>query len=434
MLKKGKKMKKLLVAVLLLLSVNVAFSQKYEKKIAASDKNIEDPKKGINPNTWISRGELFYEIAAVPSELISQGMSEEAYELVMAGLSATATEQKETIGDKQYKVHVFDDKKVYIENGLIQFWDVLVYETPNPMQKAYEAYIKAKSLDTGGKKAKKLKENFSLLATLSKIEALNKFYLKQFADAVDFFALTADCSYEAGVIDTISIYYAGVLAATDVKNYEAAEKYLKKSIELGNTEKGDAYAYLAETLKALNKIEEARAILEKGFSENPENQQIVISLINNYMSTGKDPKDIIPLIKVAQEKEPTNINLHIVEGDLLVKLNDTVSAIKSYEKAIEVNPDDFFGYYKLGLLYFNTGANYSILSVDEKDLKESDRLYELANTELKRALPFLEKAFELKSDEESTIQALKEINFRFRNENDTYKQNAEKYSKLLENK
>jgi tetratricopeptide (TPR) repeat protein len=426
-------MKKLLITVLLLFSVNVAFSQKYEKKIAASDKSIADPKKGINPNTWISRGELFYEIAVVPKELIYQGMSEEAYELVMAGLSATVKKQKETIGDEQYKVHIFDDKKVYIKDSVIQFWDVLEYEAPNPMQKAYEAYIKAKSLDPGGKKAKKLKENFTLLATLSKIEALNKYHLKQFADAVEFFALTIDCSSEAGTIDTLSIYYAGVLAV-EAKNYAVAEKYLKKSIELGNTENGDTYAYLAETLKALNKIDEARAMLEKGFSENPENQQIVISLINNYMSTGKDPKDIIPLIKVAQEKEPTNINLHIVEGDLHDKLHDTVNAIKCYQKAIDVNPDNFFGYYKLGLLYFNTGATYSTLSVDEKDIKESDKLFELANTELKKALPFLEKAFELKSDEISTIQALKEINFRFRNENDMYMQNADKYSKLLEGK
>jgi hypothetical protein len=40
----------------------------------------------------------------------------------------------------------------------------------------------------------------------------------------------------------------------------------------------------------------------------------------------------------------------------------------------------------------------------------------------------------LNPKEISTIQALKEINFRFRMENDTYKQNAEKFTKLLEGK
>ncbi|MDR2383142.1 MAG: tetratricopeptide repeat protein [Prevotellaceae bacterium] len=428
-------MKRLLIVTLLFLSVNVAFSQKYDKKIAASDKSIEDPKKGINPKTWISRGELFYEIAVAPTESLSSGMSEETYNLIIGqDVTAKATVQTETVNNKTYTVHIFDDKKVYIDNAAIQFWEVLKYETPNPMQKSHEAYVKAKSLDTGGKNAKKLKENLTLLATLSKNEAFNKFNLNKFPESVEFFSLSIDCSAETGVIDTLSIYYAGVLSI-ESKNYALAEKYLKQAIDAGYIEKGDTYAYLAEAMKELGKTDEARAILEKGFNGNPENQQLIIALINNYMSTGKDPKDIIPLITKAQEKEPGNINLYIVEGDLRERLGDIEGASKCYMKAMEISPDDFFGHYKLGLLYFNIGAKYSEQAVNEKDNKEYERLLELADTELKRALPFLEKAFELNQEEVSTIQALKEINFRFRNEeNSSYQQNYDKFSKLLEGK
>ncbi|MDR1594806.1 MAG: tetratricopeptide repeat protein [Prevotellaceae bacterium] len=424
-------MKRLLIAVLLLLSVNVAFSQKYDKKIAASDKNVEDPKKGVNPKTWISRGELFYEIASIPAGSLSSGMSEETYKLLLAGESEAVTTQTETLNDKQYTVYIFDNKKVYLENAVVQFWDIFKYETQKPMQRAYEAYAKAKSLDKEGKNSKKLNENFKLLASLSKIEAFNKYNLEKLPEAVDFFALSIDCSAEAGEIDTLSIYYAGVIAL-GTKNFAASEKYLRKAIETGYIENGDTYAYLAEALKELNKTEEARTILEKGFEGNPENNQIIISLINNYMAAGKDPKEIIPLIKKAQEKEPTNINLHIVEGDLLERLEDTESAAKCYRKAIEINPDDFFGHYKLGLLYFNIGANYSKLAVEEKDQKKYEELLSLADAELKKSLPLLEKAFKLNPSEISTIQALKEINFRFRMEDDKYKQDAEKYTKLLE--
>jgi tetratricopeptide (TPR) repeat protein len=424
-------MKRLLIAVLLLLSVNVAFSQKFDKKIAASDKSIEDPKKGVNPKTWISRGELFYEIAVAPSESLSSGMNEEAYTLVMSGLGATAEARTETLNGKQYTVHTFDDKKVYIENAVVQFWDILRYETPNPIQKSYEAYVKAKSLDTGGKNAKKLKENLNSLSVLTRGEAFNKFNLGKYSEAVDLFILTTNCASESGEIDSLSIYYAGVLAI-EAKNYAAAEKYLKKALEINYIEKGDTYAYLAEVLKELNKIDEARAILEKGFAGNPENQQLIIGLINNYMTSGKDPNDIIALIKKAQEKEPDNVNLYIVEGDLREKLDDIEGAVKCYQKAMGINATDFFGYYKLGLLYYNIGAKYSEQAVNEKDNKEYDRLLALADGELKKALPFLEKAYELQPKEMSTIQALKEINFRFRTENDTYKQNAEKFTKLLE--
>jgi tetratricopeptide (TPR) repeat protein len=412
----------------------VAFSQKYDRKIAASDKNIEDPKKGINPKTWISRGELFYEIASTPTESLSPGMSEETYTLIIGqDVIAKITVESETVGNKQYTVHIFDDKKVYIENAAIQFWEVLKYEAPNPMQKSYEAYIKAKSLDTGGKNAKKLKENLTLLATLSKSEAFNKFNLNKYPESVELFSLSIDCSAEAGEIDTLSIYYAGVLSI-EAKNYALAEKYLKRAIEVGYIEKGDTYAYLAEAMKELGKIDEARVLLEKGFNGNPENQQLIIALINNYMSTGKDPKEIIPLITKAQEKEPGNINLYIVEGDLRERLDDVEGASKCYKKAMQINSNDFFGYYKLGLLYFNIGAKYSEQAVNEKDNKEYERLLGLADSELKRALPFLEKAFELNPDEISTIQALKEINFRFRNEENSYQQNYDKFSKLLEGK
>jgi tetratricopeptide (TPR) repeat protein len=424
-------MKRLLIVTALLLSVNVAFSQKYDKKIAASDKSIEDPKKGINPKTWISRGELFYEIAAAPTESLSAGMNEETYKLIIAGKDATHTEQKETVNNKEYTVHIFDDKKVYFENAIIQFWDVFKYETPNPVQRSYEAYIKAKNLDTEGKNAKKLKENFTLLATLTKAEAFNKFNLNKYSESVELFALSIDCSSEAGEIDTLSIYYAGVLSI-EAKNYALAEKYLKKAVEVGYIEKGDTYAYLAEAIKELGRVDEARAILEKGFEGNPENQQLIIALINNYMSSGKDPKEIIPLITKAQEKEKENINLYIVEGDLRERLDDMEGAAKCYNKAMEINPKDFFGYYKLGLLYFNVGAKYSEQAVNEKDNKEYERLLVLADSELKKALPFLEKAFELNPNEISTVQALKQINFRFRMENDTYKENAEKFTKLLE--
>jgi tetratricopeptide (TPR) repeat protein len=424
-------MKRLLIVTLLFLSVNVAFSQKYDKKIAASDKNIEDPKKGINPKTWISRGELFYEIAIAPVESLSTGMSEEAYKL-MAGQDADkATVQSETVNDKQYTVHIFDDKKVYFDNVGINFWEVLKYETPNPIQKSYEAYVKAKSLDTGGKNAKKLNENFTLLASLSKTNAYNKFNLSKYAEAVELFILSADCSAETGVIDTTAIYYAGVLAI-EAKNYAVAEKYLKKAIGVGHLDKGDAHAYLSEALKELDKVDEARTVLEEGFGKNPENQQLIIALINNYMSAGKNPTEIIPLITKAQEKEPDNVNLYVVEGDLRERLNDIEGAVKCYNKAKEVDPKDFFGHYKLGLLHYNIGAKYSEQAVNEKDEKEYDRLLGLADAELKKALPFLEDAFKLNPTEISTIQALKEINFRFRMENDTYKQNAEKFTKLLE--
>lgn len=423
-------MKKLLVAVFALLCINAAYSQKFEKKIAASDKSIEDPKKGIAPKTWISRGELFYDIANEPIKSLVAGMNEESYKLTVTESDVTETTEK--VGEKEYKVHIYPDKKVYFDNGVIVFWDVLKYEVKDPMQKAYESYEKAKSLDADGKNGKKIGANLKTLSVLAKNEGFNQYQLGKTENALTLFKLSLDASADplVGETDSLIYYYTGVLAADMGKDAEA-EKYLRKTVEIGYTENGDTYAALANVLNNQEKYEEARLLLERGMTINPENQQLIIALINNYMTTGKDPKDIIPLLHKAQESQPTNPSLYFAEGQLYEKLEDQENAVKGYKKSVEVDPNYFFGYYGLGIIHFNTAAKYTELAMTEKNNTEYERLLKVADEQLKTALPYFEKAFELNQNEKSVVQALKEINYRFRTENDTYKANADKYDELL---
>jgi tetratricopeptide (TPR) repeat protein len=427
-------MKKLLIAILLLIIVNGAHSQKFEKKIASSDKNIADLKKGANPKTWISRGELFYEIANEPISNLMIGMSENSYKVAVQG--EEFTDAREIIDKKEYKVHTFPNKKIYLTSGILMFWDILKYETPNPMQKSYEAFMRAKILDTEGKNSKKIISCLDMLAALSKSEAFNKYYLGKFPESIDLFKLSINCSSDPLIrkVDSLGYYFVGVISS-DLGNDSIAEKYLRKAIEIGYIDNGNAYAYLGKVLTNLKRINESREILEKGFAKTPDNQQIIFSLINNYMSLGKNPHEIIPLIKKAQKSEPANPGLYTVEGQLYEKTGDLDTAVQCFKKSVELVPDYFYGYSCLGLLYFNAGAKYTEQAVAEKDNAEYERLLTLSDEQLKLALPFLEKAFDLaKGDNilaQPIIQALKDINFRFRYENDTYKENVEKYSKLL---
>ena len=66
-------MKKILFLIVAFLFVNVTFSQNFEKKIASSDKSISDPKKKTNPKTWITRGDLYMEIAQYPIKNVKIG-------------------------------------------------------------------------------------------------------------------------------------------------------------------------------------------------------------------------------------------------------------------------------------------------------------------------------------------------------------------------
>jgi tetratricopeptide (TPR) repeat protein len=429
-------MKKLFIAIFILLNVNIALSQEFEKRIAASDRDIAHIKKGANPKTWIARGKLFYDVACDPVLNLMAGMSESSYKIAIQ--DETVVETVETIDNKSYKVHTLSDKKMYLSSEMLMFWDVLKYKVLDPMRKSYESYQRAKILDRNGKKSKTIANGLDLLATLSKSEAFNKYYAGKFAESVELFILSIDCSSDPLIrkVDSAGYYFVGVIASNIDKD-SIAEKYLRKAISLNYTEKGDAYAYLGKTLMNLERPNESKEVLEKGFAVNPDNQQIIFSLINNYMISGKDPREILPLIKKAQMSEPNNPGLYTVEGQLHERTDDLETAIECFNKSVTVDPNYFYGYSALGLLHFNLGAKYTEQAVVEKNNAEYERLLNLADTQLKQALPFLEKALDLANDNISlaqpVIQALRDINFRFRYENETFKANAEKYSKLLGN-
>jgi tetratricopeptide (TPR) repeat protein len=428
-------MKKILTVIFLILNVTIALSQKFEREIASSDRDIENIRKGYSPKSWITRGKLFYEIANDPVSNLMAGMSEGAYSVAIQNESAT--ESAETIDGKTYKVHTLSNKKVYLASGALMFWDVLKYEASDPMRKSYEAYQRAKILDRDGKNSKKIADGLNLLATLSKSEAFNKYYANKLPESFELFKLSIDCSSDPliGKIDSLGYYFTGVISS-DIGKDSVAEKYLRKAISLDYTKKGDAYAYLGKVLTNLERTNEAREILEKGFAKNPDNLQLVFLLINNYMNSGKDPKEIIPLIKKAQKAEPDNPGLYTVEGQLHERIDDLKTADECFKAAINVDPNYFYGYSALGIMYFNLGAKYTEQAVIEKDNAEYERLLNLSDEQLDIALPFLEKAFDLSKDDMTlalpVIQALRDINFRFRYKGDSFKENAEKYSTLLE--
>jgi tetratricopeptide (TPR) repeat protein len=428
-------MKKLLIALCLLVNVSVASSQKFGKRIADSNESIANMKKGASPKTWIARGELFYDIANEPVSNLMAGMSESSYLIAIQG--ETVTETVETIDGKKYKVHTLPDKKTYLASRMLMFWDILKYEVPNPMQSSYEAYQRAKILDKNSRYSKKIASGLDLLSSLAKSEAFNKYYTGKLAESVELFKLSIDCSADPliGKTDSLGYYFVGVISS-NMGNDTVAEQYLRKAISLGYTDKGDAYAYLGKTLTNLERLNEAKEVLEKGFAGHPDNPQLIFSLINNYMAMGRDPKEILPFIKRAQQAEPNNPGLYTVEGQLHERTDDIDTAVECFKKSIEIAPDYFYGYSALGLLHFNTGAKYTEQAVVEKDNAEYERLLSFADGQLKQALPFLEKAFELAKDDtalaQPVIRALRDINFRFRYESDTYKANIEKYSKLLE--
>ena len=429
-------MKKLIIVAAVLLCVNAGYAQNFEKKIESSNKSIEDPKKRDNPKTWIERGLLFQDILNTPTKGLWSGMTSAEYALMSSQLGKVEKEESVEINDRPYDMAVFSDKKVYFNpDKSVAFWEVTRFAAPEALTKTYEAYMKAAELDTEKKNTKKINEGLTALSGYTKTLGLNEYQMGRNNEALNALKLSIDCSSNpiVGIKDTVIMYYTGVIA-NEAKDYGTAEKYFRLCIDAGYTENGDVNALLAEILTNTDRKEEALETLKQSMTKYPENQQIMIGVINSYMASGQNPSEIIPLIKQVQEAQPENASLYFAEGQLYEKTENFDNAKICYRKAIEINSEYFLGYYCLGALHLNQGVadseNAQKLPINEN--AEYERLMKSADDEFMTALPYFEKAFELNGNEKSVIQALKDINFKFRNRGDKYQQDADKYKEILE--
>ena len=137
----------------------------------------------------------------------------------------------------------------------------------------------------------------------------------------------------------------------------------------------------------------------------------------------------------ALSDDPQNASLYFAKGTLHDKLNDIDEAVKAYSKAIEIDPKFFDAYYNLGAVYFNNGVKLveQANKVPARDVEKYDALMADAGKEFKKALPYMEKAYEVNPSSKEVIEALKNIYFRFRNEGDEMNKKFQEYNQKLKN-
>jgi len=99
-----------------------------------------------------------------------------------------------------------------------------------------------------------------------------------------------------------------------------------------------------------------------------------------------------------------------------------------------VNPKYFEAWSNLGIVYYNVGAEYVGQSnkVDMNNQAEYDRLVKLADDQFRIALEKFSQAYSINPKDKSTVEAMKNIYFRFRNENPEMKKKYDEFNELLQ--
>ena len=404
---------------------------KYANKLETS---LQNPKKAGTYEPWLKLSQAYYDIYDYPNSDVYPNA--QRYEVQLLSKAKQCTTEERTVGDMTYTVDCYADKDIYYDaNGVVQFWLVKKPLMEDALAKSLDALLKAHKLDEYAYKNKKYPETAEKIHTAYHNTGLSYYQAGNKEKAEEFFE-KAYHSTENPIlnrVDTIAIYYTALMARDNGKIDKAIELF-KKDLDAGYAAKGEIYAALADLYREKGEMENFKETLEKGFSAFPENQQILVGLINYNLDTNGDSSKLFELIHQAQANEPNNASLYYVEGDINKKLGNKEAALELFQKSYDIDNTYLFGIVNKGIIYYDEALEYQDKANAELDDTKYQALIEEVNNSLKKAIEPFEQSYELaKGDPELQVaiaEYLKNIFFRFRTQSDEYMAAYEKYDAI----
>lgn len=286
----------------------------------------------------------------------------------------------------------------------------------DPLDEAYNAYEKAVQLDDKGGIKKRIITGmvYNALALDLYSQGGIQFDSKDYAGALKSFEtqikITESDKY-VGVTDT-GMYYNAGLAAANAGKQEEAIKYFEKCAEmkyLGVTpyfQISQSYMQMGDTLKA-------EALLKSLPDKFPGDKNVTLQLIDLYIKAGKN-EEALKHLAIAKADDPGNYSLHFAEGIIYLNDNKYDEAITDLTKSVELKPDLYDSQYGLGAAYINKASDMFVKANDIMDVNKYNTAIEEAMAVFAKALPYMEKANELKPDDAFAMRSLKELYYRLK--------------------
>lgn len=380
-----------------------------EKKLKKSNSDIENPKKNIKPKTWMDRGELMMEIYSVNLQYVRPGMSVSEAKLFFREPDEIKQTQE---GEDKIEEYIYERITLIFKNDALDDWVETSKIHEKPLPEAKRAFEKAIELDTEGKYNEELKEKLNKLKLLFESEAVNSYNKENYEYSYfNFKEILSINKLEVmeGVVDTVIFYNAGRIAH-ELNKYKEAVEFFKMADNY-DYDNPFLYIFMSNSYNAIGDSAAGVEALKTGFKKFPENQNILIELINYYLMKGL-ADEALEYIAIAKEDDPENISFYFAEGTLYDKLDRFDDARRSYEYCIELDPDYFNAQYNLGVLFYNKAVKLYEEANLINDIQEYEQAKAVADTEVAKALPYIEKAHEINPDDIETLKTLKTLYYR----------------------
>ncbi|MBR6547642.1 MAG: tetratricopeptide repeat protein [Bacteroidales bacterium] len=434
-------MKRILIALAVLLSVQVADAQTKtpeaaKKAVESAEAAAANPKKAAKLATWTKLASAYMDAYSAPAGAAWLGASKQELQILMGNQKPISTENVVVAGDQLVK-EVYADKEFYYNvNGQLAIINVTKPVVEDVLAKAAEAYRKAGELDTKGSKSKDIMAGLSNVASKYIDDGMNCYQFGDLAKASQLFEKAVNVSAMAPLskVDTTALYNAAYTAWAG-KDYERAKNFFERCLAANYYyDGGEVFAKLGDVYTNLGDAKKGAETLEQGFVKFPQSQSILIGLINYYMTSGENTDRLFSLIDEAKKNEPNNASLYYVEGNIYKELKNIEKAVESYYKCAEINPEYEFGYIGAGILYYELAIELQEKAGNELDDNKYNELVGQLEQALKDALDPFEKAYAVSKDDQlkvSVAEYLKNIYYRFYSNGPEYEAGYKKYDEVV---
>ncbi len=214
-----------------------------------------------------------------------------------------------------------------------------------------------------------------------------------------------------GGVDT-GMYFNAGLAAQNAKKFDEAIKYYQKCGELKYLGI-NPYFRISECMLAKGDTVKAEAYLLDLPNKFPGDNTVNFTLADLYLK-GNQPEKALIYLGRAKASDPNNYSLWFASGITYLNMQKYDEAITELTRALEIKSDLAETHYAMGASYINKAYEMNLKANDIMDVKK----YEEAVTELNKvyakALPYMQKAYELNPNDKYTLQSLKELYYRLK--------------------
>jgi tetratricopeptide (TPR) repeat protein len=242
-----------------------------------------------------------------------------------------------------------------------------------------------------------------------KVKDYDKAYLffDQFVKTPDMQMFADDQFISKADTNFLKIKFFAALSASQIPDHKKAAAIYEELKDVDFNTK-ETYQYLAYEYNTMKDTAAFIRILQEGAVKFPDDSYYLLNLINQYIYTNQKEAAVDYLNK-AIEQNPNDAQLFSVLGSLYEEKKEVEKARECFDKALALSPESADIQASVGRIHFNKGVSLRAEANDISDQKKYAEAKKISNDKFKEALPYFEKAHQLKPDEKEYLIALKGI-------------------------